>query len=56
MNSWSEKRKKRLTEEQKKELLHSREFLNKKRQALEQEERQYYKNLVHYLKDKGEID
>lgn len=36
--------------------LHSREFLERKRQELERAEWKYQQNLKQYLKDKGETD
>lgn len=56
MNSWNEKRKKKLTTEEREERLHSREFLDRKRAEAEKQERDYHRNLTQYLRDKGEID
>lgn len=56
MNSWNEKRKKKLTEEQRQELLRSKDFREHKRALAEQQERIHARQLAGYLHDKGEIE
>ena len=45
-----------MTKERNEKRLHSKEFLEQRRAELEAEEREEYRKLCGYLRDKGEIE